>query len=93
MTAQPLVDSITPQALNTAGLRRLPSSVAAPTYDRDSLTPAVVHIGVGDRHVFGDLAGEPGFVASVESQLVALDKLGVREAIRCCLRAGQGARP
>jgi mannitol 2-dehydrogenase len=50
------------QALTEKNLSQLPSSVRVPDYDRSSLTPAVVHIGVGGFHrahqavYFDDLA-------------------------------------
>ena len=37
-------------ALSNATLDRLPPSVARPTYDRSTLTPGIVHIGVGNFH-------------------------------------------
>jgi mannitol 2-dehydrogenase len=59
MTAQPL----TPLApLNDWQMGDLPAAVAEPGYDRNALTPAVVHIGVGGFHrahqavYFDDLA-------------------------------------
>ncbi|WP_270728929.1 mannitol dehydrogenase family protein [Shimia sp. Alg240-R146] len=40
----------TPVALSNATLDSLPADVARPTYDRTSLTPGIVHIGVGNFH-------------------------------------------
>jgi len=54
------VDTTSPLRQDTVD--QLPSPVAVPTYDRDQLTPAVVHIGVGGFHrahqavYFDDLA-------------------------------------
>ncbi len=50
-------------ALNDANLHRLGDRVAVPAYDRSTLTPAIVHIGVGGFHrahqavYLDDLAG------------------------------------
>jgi len=56
------VDSCPATSLSDATLRRLPLAVDVPRYDRQSLTPAVVHFGVGNFHrahqavYFDDLA-------------------------------------
>jgi len=42
--------SANPLPLNAANLGSLPSDIAVPTYDRASLTPGIVHIGVGNFH-------------------------------------------
>ena len=39
-----------PVRLSIANLDRLPSSVAGPRYDRASLSPGILHIGVGNFH-------------------------------------------
>ncbi|MBP1804445.1 mannitol dehydrogenase family protein [Rubellimicrobium aerolatum] len=36
--------------LNAAALSRLPEGVAGPAYDRASLTPGILHVGVGNFH-------------------------------------------
>jgi fructuronate reductase len=38
------------ERLSDKTLKRLPSSVAAPTYDRAAVTPGIVHLGVGAFH-------------------------------------------
>ena len=40
----------TMQKLSEAMLKNLPSGVSGPTYDRASLTPGIVHIGLGNFH-------------------------------------------
>jgi fructuronate reductase/mannitol 2-dehydrogenase len=58
----PVVDTAATPPLSERTLADLPSWVAVPDYDRSSLTPAVVHIGVGGFHrahqavYFDDLA-------------------------------------
>lgn len=39
-----------PKKLNNANLDNLPEGVIVPTYDRSSLTPGMVHIGLGNFH-------------------------------------------
>ena len=36
--------------LSNATLAELPEAVSAPVYDRDALTPGIVHIGLGNFH-------------------------------------------
>ncbi len=43
-------NSNAPIALNTAALDRLPTHIGRPRYDRQSLRPGIIHIGVGNFH-------------------------------------------
>ena len=36
--------------LSDATLEALPETIARPTYDRASLTPGIVHVGLGNFH-------------------------------------------
>ncbi len=70
--------------LSNATLDDLPASVARPAYDRDALTPGIVHIGPGAFHrahqaayVDGILAADPRFAISA----VALNSTGVADAL------------
>jgi mannitol 2-dehydrogenase len=61
-TLKPVIDTAATALLSERTLSQLPSWVAVPGYDRRSLTPSVVHIGVGGFHrahqavYFDDLA-------------------------------------
>jgi mannitol 2-dehydrogenase len=50
MRPAPSASSHRPVALNRAALGALPHGVGAPGYDRGSLRPGIVHVGVGNFH-------------------------------------------
>jgi mannitol 2-dehydrogenase len=41
---------------------------------------------LSDRAIFGDLGGDPGFVAAVREHLRVIERLGTRAAVAACLR-------
>jgi len=44
------MENIVKMRLNKANLRRFPDNVRVPTYDRNSLTPGILHLSVGNFH-------------------------------------------